>query len=275
MNRRTLLQSAGLAGIASLIPFRSSPASQAAVAKLKKGILLPATDCILTPQETSGPFPFDLSTNAAMFRQNITDGFPGIPLQVTFSLVNVNDNCNPIQNARVDIWHCNKDGYYSEFQTTVNGVSQNNAGKTFCRGIQISDNAGKVQFQTIYPGWYTGRATHIHFKVLVDDRNVLTGQLYFPDAINEFLYANIPAYAGRLNPRDVVNANDRFANFRDPNRLSFCAVKEERDCYAVSLVLGIDRFAVAQAGRPPREGSSPELPAAERVRLLIPGFSVK
>jgi len=73
----------------------------------------------------------------------------------------------------------------------------------------------------------------------------------------------------------VVNSNDRFANFHDPNRLSFCAIKEERDCYAVSLVLGVDRFAVAQADRPPREGGAPQQPAIERLRLLIPGFSVK
>jgi hypothetical protein len=57
--------------------------------------------------------------------------------------------------------------------------------------------------------------------------------------------------------------------------LSFCAIKEERDCYAVSLVLGVDRFAVAQADRPPREGGAPQQPAIERLRLLIPGFSVK
>jgi hypothetical protein len=111
--------------------------------------------------------------------------------------------------------------------------------------------------------------------VLLDDRNVLTGQMYFPDAVNEFIYANIPAYADRLKPRAVVNSNDRFANFHDPNRLSFCAIKEERDCYAVSLVLGVDRFAVAQADRPPREGGAPQQPAIERLRLLIPGFSVK
>jgi hypothetical protein len=57
--------------------------------------------------------------------------------------------------------------------------------------------------------------------------------------------------------------------------LSFCAIKEERDCYVASLVLGVDRFAVAQAALPPREGGAPEQPAVERVRLLIPGFGVK
>jgi hypothetical protein len=93
--------------------------------------------------------------------------------------------------------------------------------------------------------------------------------------VNEFIYANIPAYADRLNPRAVVNANDRFANLNDPNRLSFCAIKEERDCYAVSLVLGVNRLAVAKADLPPRQGDTPAQAAVERVRLLIPGFSVK
>ena len=100
-------------------------------------------------------------------------------------------------------------------------------------------------------------------------------QMYFPDAVNEFIYANIPAYAGRLSPRAIVNANDRFATFNDPDRLSFCAIKEERDCYAASLVLGVDRSAVAKAVLPPRESAAAEQPAAERVRLLIPGFSAK
>ena len=98
--------------------------------------------------------------------------------------------------------------------------------------------------------------------------------MYFPDALNEFIYANVPAYGGRLKPRAVVNANDQFANFHDPSRLSFCAVKEERDCYATSLVLGVDRLAVAQADRPPRAGNAAEQPAGDRARLLIPGFSV-
>jgi hypothetical protein len=111
--------------------------------------------------------------------------------------------------------------------------------------------------------------------VFLDARNVLTGQMYFPDAVNEFIYANISAYGDRLNPRAIVNANDRFANFNDPDRLSFCAIKEERECYSASLILGVDRVAVAQAGRPPREGEVPEPSAAERVRLLIPGFSAK
>ena len=99
--------------------------------------------------------------------------------------------------------------------------------------------------------------------------------MYFPDAVNEFIYANVPAYADRLNPRSVVNANDRFANFNDPDRLSFCAVKEARDCYTASLAFGVDRSVVAHADRPPRASAAAVQPAVDRVRLLIPGFSVK
>ena len=226
--------------------------------------------CLLTPQSIEGPYYLD----PGLVRAQIAEGRTGVPLRVDLRVID-GATCKPSKRARVDVWHADAQGIYSGYEGQGDKQDLSTVGQKFLRGTQFTDSKGAVSFKTIYPGWYTGRATHIHFKVLVDDRNVLTGQMYFPDAINEFIYANIPAYAGRLKPRAVVNANDRFASFKDPNRLSFCAVKEERDCYAVSLILGIDRFAVAQADRPPREGDSPEQPAAERVRLLIPGFSVK
>jgi protocatechuate 3,4-dioxygenase beta subunit len=225
--------------------------------------------CFLTPQSIEGPFYLD----PRLVRTEIAEGRAGVPLRVDLRVID-GATCKPSKGARVDIWHADAQGIYSGYQGQGDNQDLTTVGQKFLRGTQFTDGRGAVSFKTIYPGWYTGRATHIHFKVLVDDRNVLTGQMYLPDAINEFIYANIPAYAGRRNPRTVVNANDRFANFNDPNRLSFCAVKEERDCYAVSLVLGVDRFAVARAGLPPRAGQTPEQPAVERVRLLIPGLGV-
>ena len=222
--------------------------------------------CLLTPQSIEGPFYLD----PRLVRAQIADGRPGVPLRVDLRVID-GATCKPSERARVDIWHADAQGIYSGYEGQGDKQDLSTVGQTFLRGTQFTDSKGAVSFKTIYPGWYEGRATHIHFKVLLKDRNVLTGQMYFPDAVNEFIYANIPAYADRLNPRAVVNANDRFANFHDPNRLSFCAIKEERDCYAVSLVLGVDRFAVAQADRPPREGDAPKQPAVERVRLLIPG----
>jgi protocatechuate 3,4-dioxygenase beta subunit len=226
--------------------------------------------CFLTPQSIEGPYYLD----PRLLRADIAEGRTGIPLRVDLRVID-GATCEPSPGARVDIWHADAQGIYSGYDGQGDKQDLSTVGQKFLRGTQLTNGNGAVSFKTIYPGWYVGRATHIHFKVLLDDRNVLTGQMYFPDVVNEFIYANIPAYADRQSPRAVVNANDRFANFRDPNRLSFCALKEERDCYAASLVLGVDRFAVAHADRPPREGDTPEQPAVERVRLLIPGFSVK
>jgi protocatechuate 3,4-dioxygenase beta subunit len=225
--------------------------------------------CFLTPQSIEGPYYLD----PRLVRAQIAEDRTGVPLRVDLRVID-GDTCKPSEHARVDIWHADARGIYSGYEGQGDKLDLSTVGQKFLRGTQFTDGNGGVSFQTVYPGWYTGRATHIHFKVLLDDRNVLTGQMYFPDALNEFIYANVPAYAERLNPRAVVNANDQFANFHDSNRLSFCAVKEERDCYAASLVLGVDRLAVAQAGRPPRQGDAPAQPAGERMRLLIPGFNI-
>src|ERR1700704_2273600 len=226
--------------------------------------------CLLTPQSIEGPFYLD----PRLVRTEIAEGRAGVPLRVDLRVID-GATCKPSERARVDIWHADARGIYSGYEGQGDKQDLSTVGQKFLRGTQFTDDKGAVSFETIYPGWYTGRATHIHFKVLLDDRNVLTGQMYFPGAVNEFIYANIPAYADRLTPRVVVNANDRFANFHDPNRLSFCAIKEERDCYAASLVLAVDRFAIAQADRPAREGAGAEQPAVDRARLLIPGFNSK
>jgi protocatechuate 3,4-dioxygenase beta subunit len=248
----------------------SVPAASALIGAADAAPFADADVCFLTPQSIEGPFYLD----PRLVRAQIGEGRAGVPLRVDLRVID-GATCKPSERARVDIWHADAQGIYSGYEGQGDKQDLSTVGQKFLRGTQFTDGKGAVSFATIYPGWYEGRATHIHFKVLLDDRNVLTGQLYFPDAMNEFIYANIPAYANRLKPRAVVNANDQFANFHDPNRLSFCAVKEERDCYAASLVLGVDRSAVAHAELPPRKGGAPAQPAVERVRLLIPGFSVK
>lgn len=204
MNRRTLLQSAGLASLASLIPFRESAASLAAIAKLKKEALLPTGSCILIPQETAGPYPWPadgatLSSDQLFYRQDITEGGAGVPLNLTFSVVNVNDSCNPVLNAHVVIWHCDKDGNYSEFGSQ--------AGKSFFRGIQMTDANGQVKFKTIYPGWYPGRTTHIHFQVFLNSVLSATSQMAFPEDRNTEVY-NSPIYSVR-GQKDTSNNSDQ------------------------------------------------------------------
>ncbi len=148
-----------------------------------------STSCTATPDETAGPYPYDLSADSAIYRTDITEGKTGIPLTLTLTVVNSNNSCAVLSNARVDIWHCDKDGYYSEYSEPGYLGTEDNTGKTFLRGIQLTDSNGQVTFTTIYPGWYTGRVTHIHLEIYVSSVLKLTTQLCFPDSLNTTVYA--------------------------------------------------------------------------------------
>jgi protocatechuate 3,4-dioxygenase beta subunit len=160
--------------------------------------------CVLIPEETAGPYPLDLSGEEAFFRSDITEGRPGIPLALGMTLVNASAGCAPIEGARVDLWHCDADGNYSGYSQP--GVDT--TGETFCRGIQITDASGLVTFQTIYPGWYQGRITHIHFQVFLGDGLTATSQIAFPAETTDEVYAVEPYAAKGSNPiRDVSQDN--------------------------------------------------------------------
>ncbi len=110
--------------------------------------------------------------------------------------------CKPIHSAAVDIWHCDAGGLYS-------GESSNGtAGQTFLRGVQLTDKKGYATIQTVYPGHYTGRATHIHLKVhiggkarggtLRGGRVSHTGQLFFAESSNSSVYSVAPTAPTRI-----------------------------------------------------------------------------
>jgi protocatechuate 3,4-dioxygenase beta subunit len=237
--------------------------------------------CILTPHAEEGPFYSD----PKLVRSDIAEGRPGVPLTLRLRVIEAGP-CTAIKGARVDIWHCDAKGLYSAFPGQSDAHDVDETGKTFLRGTQVADEAGWVTFNTIYPGWYDGRTTHIHFKVLLDDRTVLTGQTFLPDALNEFIYTNVPDYGDRARQRMVINANDHVIERSDPEHRAFCAVKEERDRYVASLTLGVDRRAETTVGRagPPlpgmRGGPPPGPPPAgmfgrpikDRLAALVPGL---
>lgn len=101
-------------------------------------------------------------------------------------------------NAAVEIWHCDIAGNYSQYGS----VSR----QTFLRGIQTTGATGEVSFTTIYPGWYQGRATHIHAEVSVNGRSVKVTQIAFPESVNSAVHTS-GAYASRgANP--TSNAAD-------------------------------------------------------------------
>jgi len=209
--------------------------------------------CILTPQAEEGPFYAD----PRQLRSDIADGKNGIPLTLRLRVIEAGP-CTPITGARVDIWHCDAQGLYSAFAGQGDQHNVDESSARFLRGTQMTDAAGWVTFNTIYPGWYDGRATHIHFKVFLDQKNVLTGQTFLPDALNEFIYANAPDYAGRARPRTTLNANDHVVELSDPDRRAFCAVKEEKERYVATLTLGVDRR--ADVAMQPRRGPPPGPP---------------
>lgn len=144
--------------------------------------------CSVTDTETDGPYPLYASRGSSIQRVDITDGKTGLPLDMTITIRNVNDSCNVLANARVDVWHCDKDGYYSGYSNSGYLGTQNNSALVFCRGLQYTDSNGQTKFRTIYPGWYTGRVTHIHAQVYVGSSLKLTTQIAFPDAINTAVY---------------------------------------------------------------------------------------
>jgi protocatechuate 3,4-dioxygenase beta subunit len=148
----------------------------------------------VTPTETVGPFP----SLTDLFRSDIREGKSGTLLTLTIRVVNANNGCAAVPGANVEIWHVDAAGNYSEYGSQ--------AGQTYLRGIQTTNNAGEVTFTTIYPGWYQGRATHIHVDVTMNGRSINVTQIAFPESINNAVHAT-GAYASRgANP--MSNASD-------------------------------------------------------------------
>ncbi|HTH82917.1 MAG TPA: hypothetical protein VL490_08270 [Mucilaginibacter sp.] len=143
--------------------------------------------CVVAPTEEEGPFPYaGGEANNPLARVDVTEGQTGVPLSLTIIVVNTNSNCNVVSGVRVDMWQCNKDGYYSGYsnQPGVLGT-QSYVGKTWLRGYQTTDSNGQLKFTTIYPGWYSGRATHVHFEVFINGVLKKTTQMAFPESISD------------------------------------------------------------------------------------------
>jgi len=155
------------------------------------------TMCVLTPSAIEGPYYLNLN----LVRSDITEGYAGIKTRVNLHVVQASD-CSPIPNARVDLWHNNAPGAYSGF------ANQGTQGLTFLRGVQFTDASGTAFFDSIYPGWYAGRTTHMHLKVQPSGGTILTTQLYFPTGLSRRVYRIPPYLAHGQNPTN--NGSDPF-----------------------------------------------------------------
>ena len=147
-----------------------------------------------TPQQTDGPYFVDEMLNRSDIRSVPSDGSvqDGIPLRLIIHIHDFgrNGSCTPLKGAHVDIWHANSQGLYSDIQQA------GTEGKKYLRGFQVTDDNGTVQFTTIYPGWYQGRAVHIHIKVRTlegpEKSFDWTSQLYFNDSITDQVHTQAP-----------------------------------------------------------------------------------
>lgn len=199
MKRSDFLKTAGLTGLASVLPKSDILASPPPP---------PNGACTLIPSETAGPFPLDLTENAKYFRKAINETKTGVPFNVKIKIIGAN-NCLPMKNLRVNIWHCDKDGLYSGYDNNMNAGQ---AGLSYCRGYQFTDANGVVDFTTIFPGWYNGRICHIHFQVYVSTSYAAVSQFTFPIATKNALYAaNSALYTKGADPM-AISADNIFSD---------------------------------------------------------------
>jgi protocatechuate 3,4-dioxygenase beta subunit len=143
---------------------------------------------------TEGPYYLDLND----VRRDITEGTPGAALDLKITVIDA-VKCTPIAGAAVDLWHCDASGVYSGFQS--------GSGQTFLRGTQVTDANGVAEFATIIPGFYQGRAVHMHMKVHTGSAVVHTGQLFFEPALLTTVFQTSP-YSAHGSTPDTPNSRD-------------------------------------------------------------------
>lgn len=178
-NRRDFLKLSGIAGAVALLPWKKINADDQG-------------GCVLTPTEVEGPYPYPTGEiNNPLNIIDIRGGQPGAQLDLIFTVVDIGA-CIPLPNVRVDIWHCNASGDYSGYGSFV--------GQDFLRGYQFTDANGIAQFTTIYPGWYPGRATHIHMEIYFNNVLKKIAQLAFDDTFSNGVHASAPYPGNNTTP---------------------------------------------------------------------------
>jgi protocatechuate 3,4-dioxygenase beta subunit len=184
---------------------------------------MPSTPaCLLTAEQEEGPYYVD----DEKVRTDITEGKAGVPLRLKIAVLHAK-RCTPLTDVAMDIWHCDAGGIYSGFTANhpmgfggpggPGGPPPGEFGPRrgprvidstrFLRGVQTTDASGMAEFVTIYPGWYLGRAIHIHIKVHAGGHVAHTGQLFFPEEITADV-AKLEPYAKHQNVHRTTQDED-------------------------------------------------------------------
>ena len=249
LNRRDALKVLGIGSAAflvscaapeatsTLVPTSVSTVASSTQAPSATGVAL---DCVVRPELTIGPYFVDGQLNRSDIRSEPSDNLvkEGVPLTLNINLASVGANsCAPIEGAQVDVWHCDANGQYSG----VSGQGSNTEGQQFLRGYQLTNANGAVQFQTIYPGWYSGRAVHIHFTIrtkAADGQDYqFTSQFFFDDNLTDQVYT-LEQHASR-GQRDQRNTDDDiFMGGGDQLLLNLQG--DTTNGYTGSMTIGLD-----------------------------------
>jgi protocatechuate 3,4-dioxygenase beta subunit len=215
LTRRALLGLLGAGGV--VLGSRPARAFEALVSRAVLASAQPgrsAGACVVRPAQTQGPYFVDEGLLRSDIRSDPTDASvrPGTPLHLQFAIRGLlaPSGCIPLAGVHVDLWHCDALGVYSDAQDP----SFDTRGKKFLRGYQVTDADGLANFVTIYPGWYSGRTVHIHFKLRSAPEAVpgfeFTSQLYFDDALTDIVHAQ-PPYSTK-GQRTLRNSGDGIYN---------------------------------------------------------------
>lgn len=223
LDRRSLLRALAASPLALALP-------AAVQAEVTAAGLISSDVCMLQKEVTEGPFYLD----PKLVRADISEGKPGLPMQLRLQVVTA--DCVPVVGARVDVWHCDALGVYSGVRNLGGGADT--SGETFLRGTQATDSNGIAAFQTRFPGWYPGRTTHIHYKVFLDEKTLLTSQIFFDEAVNAAIYEDNEAYA-RDEERDMLNGQDRIAGQAGEGAYAAVRMTEPDGHMEAALVVGI------------------------------------
>lgn len=190
--------------------------------------------CVVVPELTEGPYYVDERLDRSDIRVDTSTGQPvdGAPLRIDWVVSQVDGNaCVPLEGVLVDVWHCDALGVYSDVAGAV--------GHDFLRGYQHTDANGSATIQTIYPGWYSGRAVHIHFKIRTDPAEAagfeFTSQLFFDDDLSRQVFAT-GIYASK-GAQDVPN--DRDGIYRQSQGQTLLAVRPDGDGYAATFEIAV------------------------------------
>jgi protocatechuate 3,4-dioxygenase beta subunit len=280
ISRRAALAAMGGAGLGVAGAAILAGTGDAATAPASAGATPARPACTLAPELTAGPYYLDLE----MVRRDITESYPGVPLVLRATVVDAT-RCTPIRDAALDIWHCNAIGEYSGYTAMGPGGANGPGGGgtpptapppggggggghveptddlTFLRGVQLTDARGRTEFRTLYPGWYVGRAVHIHAKVHVGGTvsgSTYTGghvshvgQFFFAEEVTEQI-ATVDPYSSNPTTRTPLAEDHIYRSGGSAGLLTLTPLGGRngslKDGVLATIVVGVDPAATPDSG---------------------------